>query len=101
MIKLDSEQLALVKKILKEQIPEFEVRAFGSRVSGKQIKPFSDLDLAVMSEEPMKISQRAVLNEAFSESNLTIKVDVVDWSEISENFRAQILSACEIIQPKS
>ena len=42
-------ELDIVRTILARHVPEREVRAFGSRVSGPA-KKFSDLDLAVMGE---------------------------------------------------
>ncbi|WP_291366558.1 nucleotidyltransferase family protein [Acetobacter sp. UBA5411] len=72
-------------RILNEIVPDREVRAFGSRVTGKA-KPFSDLDLAVMGDEPLSLETRARLEEAFSESDLPWKVDVLDWALMDEGF---------------
>lgn len=47
--------LKTVQTILRHHLPDREVRAFGSRVSGK-VKPFSDLDLAVMGSSPLPAS---------------------------------------------
>ena len=62
---------------------------FGSRAGGSP-KKFSDLDLAIMTDAPLGPARMAELRYAFSESNLPIKVDIVDWSELSESFRALI-----------
>ena len=76
---------AIVLRILNEIVPDREVRAFGSRVTGKA-KPFSDLDLAIMGDEPLPLETRARLEEAFSESDLPWKVDVLDWALMDEGF---------------
>lgn len=89
--------LKTVQAILCRTIPDREVRAFGSRVSGK-IKPFSDLDLAVMGNEPLPASLLADLKEAFSESDLPFKVDIADWAETQENFRRIIETAYFVVQ---
>ena len=73
------------------------VRAFGSRVTGK-VKPFSDLDLAVMGSEPLPASILADLKDAFSESDLPFKVDIVDWAETQDNFRSIIEAAYVVVQ---
>nr|WP_194301130.1 nucleotidyltransferase domain-containing protein [Acetobacter lambici] len=73
-------------RILNEIVPDREVRAFGSRVTGKA-KPFSDLDLAVMGDEPLSLETRARLEDAFSESELPWKVDVLDWALIDVEFQ--------------
>jgi uncharacterized protein len=82
-----------VNRILKRCIPEYEVWAFGSRA-----KPYSDLDLAVISEQKLPIAIMADLRESFDESDLTIKVDVVDWASTNERFREIILRNKVVVQ---
>ena len=65
----------IVRDILSKHVPHYEVWAFGSRVKGI-VKPFSDLDLAIITEQPLSIAQSAALDEAFSQSDLPWKVDV-------------------------
>ncbi len=89
--------LKAVEAILRRYIPDREVRAFGSRVSGT-VKPFSDLDLAVMGNIPLPASILADLKDAFSESDLPFKVDIVDWAETQKNFRAIIETAYVVVQ---
>jgi predicted nucleotidyltransferase len=96
MIDLTPEQLAEVLRILRQHVPGRTVRAFGSRVQGNA-KPFSDLDLAVMGEAPLDFRQFAALKDAFAESNLPFRVDVVDWAATSEAFRAIIDGAFEVL----
>lgn len=67
-------------------VPQLPVWAFGSRATGKA-KPYSDLDLAIISPEPMSLAQVAALAEAFSDSSLPWKVDIVDWASTSPAFR--------------
>ena len=97
MIDIDNLQLDLIKRILSEVIPEYNVWAFGSRVNGRPQK-FSDLDLALVSNE--KIDWRVIerLKDAFSESDLPIMVDVVDFNSVSENFRKIISEKYSVIQ---
>lgn len=86
---ISSEHLAIVQQILRQLVPSCEVWAFGSRVKGTA-KPFSDLDLVIMSQQPLSLALMASLHEAFSESDLPWKVDIVDWSTTSPEFRAVI-----------
>lgn len=88
-IDITPEERAIVLRILNEIVPDREVRAFGSRVTGKA-KPFSDLDLAVMGDEPLPLETRAQLDEAFSESDLPWKVDVLDWAQTEQGFQEAI-----------
>lgn len=85
-IDLKPEHLVLVLGILQNRIPGKEVWAFGSRVKGTA-KPYSDLDLAVITEVPLELEVFGTLKEDFSESNLPFKVDVVDWADTKQAFR--------------
>ncbi|MFZ5807383.1 MAG: nucleotidyltransferase family protein [Verrucomicrobiota bacterium] len=96
---LTTNEINLVKNILSTHVPEFEVRAFGSRVHGKHLRPFSDLDLAMMTDKPLGLDRYAQLKAAFSDSDLPFKVDVVDWASIDESFQKIIGEDFEIIQP--
>ena len=51
-----------------------------------------------MGSAPLPASILADLKEAFSESDLPFKVDIVDWAETKESFRRIIESACVIVQ---
>lgn len=84
-----------VSTILQHFLPEYEVWAFGSRVNGNA-KPYSDLDLAIISKQPIPLPLLAEVSETFSESDLPWKVDLVDWATTSERFR-QVIAAQKLI----
>ena len=88
-INLAPKDLETIRDILKQNLNNIEVWAFGSRVNGGA-KKFSDLDLALINKSEIPLLTMAKLREAFSESNLTIKVDLVDWAHIDEGFREMI-----------
>lgn len=88
-IEITLEQWKIVQAILERNVPEHAVWAFGSRVTGRSRK-YSDLDLAIMSQEPLGIRKLASLAEDFSESDLPWKVDVIDWATTSASFRTMI-----------
>ncbi len=85
-IDITHDELDIVRTLLAKHVPDREVRAFGSRVSGPS-KKFSDLDLVVMGEASVASSVLADLEEAFRESDLRFKVDVVEWATTKGNFR--------------
>nr|WP_306815203.1 nucleotidyltransferase domain-containing protein [Limnobacter parvus] len=87
----------IVLKIIEKCVPAYEIWAFGSRVDGNP-KPFSDLDLALIGAHELPLSTRAELNNAFSESDLPWKVDLVDWHGISPEFQKIIQANHEILQ---
>ncbi len=78
--------LALIKAILHTHVPECPVWAFGSRITGTA-KPYSDLDLAIITNTQLPLNVWAHLLDAFSESNLPFRVDLVDWSALSDAFK--------------
>ena len=97
MLDLTPQHLTEVRRILQIHIPGRTVRAFGSRVQGNA-KPFSDLDLAVMGNAPLDFRQLAALKDAFAESNLPFRVDVIDWASTSETFRGIIEGEFEVVE---
>jgi len=97
MIDADPEYVKIIKNILEEQVPEFEVRAFGSRVDGKA-KRYSDLDLVLVGKQKISIRKLRQLEDAFQESDLPFRVDVIDWNRISDEFKNVIEKGYEVIQ---
>lgn len=95
---IDNDDLALVKTILQTHIPEYKVWAFGSRVQGRRLKPFSDLDLAVVTDKPLELDRYCELREAFAESDLPFRVDIVDWACATPGFREIILKHYEEVR---
>lgn len=97
-ININPDNLEMTRSILSRFVPDREVRAFGSRVTGTA-KEFSDLDLAVMGDAPIPSSILADMKEAFSESSLPFKVDVIDWALTKEHFRRIIEKDYVVFQP--
>ncbi len=89
MLDLEPRLLEMVKSILSERVPRARAWAFGSRVQGRA-KRFSDLDIALEEAAPIDWSRMGDLKVAFSESDLPIKVDVLDLRAISPEFRSLI-----------
>ena len=98
MIDLNRRHLDTVKAILSEFVPGVTVKAFGSRVAGNA-KQYSDLDLVLMVDEPLPPLERAHLEEAFRESDLPFRVDLVEWAALSATFRKLISDSNCFIQP--
>jgi len=91
------DEWAQVQAILQRYVPNSSVLAFGSRVGGP-CKPYSDLDLVLRADTQLSIELLAQLHEAFSESALPWKVDLLDWATLSESFRQRIAARCLIVQ---
>ena len=97
MIDLDGKYLQIVKDILRRHVPECKVLVFGSRVTGTAHK-YSDLDLAIVCDEPIDWRRLESLKDAFSESDLPIMVDVLDWHTLPESFQTIVKNHCEDLQ---
>lgn len=97
MIDLAPHHLATVRRILGEHVPDCEVRAFGSRAKWEG-QDYSDLDLAVVCEGDENGRAIEHLKDAFKDSDLPIRVDVLDWHTIADDFRQAIESDCVVVQ---
>ena len=91
------DHLKIVQNILQRFVPNREVWAFGSRAKWLA-KEYSDLDLCVLGEIPLSFRTLGLLEEAFDESDLPYKVDVVDWATTSPSFRKIIERDKVVIQ---
>ncbi|MBF0105872.1 MAG: nucleotidyltransferase domain-containing protein [Deltaproteobacteria bacterium] len=100
MIAVDKGYLKIVTDILTKYLPTHIVWAFGSRVC-ENPKKYSDLDIVIKTKAPLPVEIMAHLRDAFSESDLPFKVDVVDWSRISKKFQKIIKEKYEVIQHPS
>lgn len=80
-IQLSDAELALVHEILFAVLPDAQVLAYGSRVKGTA-RPYSDLDLAIVTEEPVTLSELRILRQVFDESMLPLSIDLVDWNTV-------------------
>jgi type I restriction enzyme S subunit len=96
-IDIAPDHLRIVMDILHGHVPGHQVWAFGSRARGAA-KPYSDLDLAIITDKPLPLSTQAALAEAFSESDLPWRIDVVDWSTTSDAFRKIIARDKVVLQ---
>ncbi len=99
LIDIRPDHWAIVADILRRRVSDCEVWAFGSRAKWNA-KEYSDLDLAVMSDQPIGLSVSAALADDFSESDLPFKVDVVDWATTSESFR-KIIERDKVVVQKA
>ena len=97
LVDLSPVHLATVEGILAEHVPDYEVRAFGSRAKWSA-RDASDLDLAVVGDGPLSSQTLTMLKEAFEESRLPMRVDVVDWNAIADSFRELIEADSVVLQ---
>jgi predicted nucleotidyltransferase len=90
--------MRIVQNILREHAADCEVRAFGSRYKWTA-KKYSDLDIAIVGKSKLSLARTGALRDAFEESDLPFRVDILDWHSISKEFQAIINNGYEVIYP--
>jgi predicted nucleotidyltransferase len=96
MINVSENELTIINGILSEYAPDCDVLAFRSRYYMKA-KKYSDIDLAFIGNKKLGIKRCFQLEDAFAESDLPYRVDVLDYNILSPEFRAIIDNGNEII----
>ena len=81
-IDIEDRHLKIVQEILRKYPYKFYV--FGSRARGGA-KKFSDLDICFFDDIPLTELLR--IEEAFEESDLPYKVDLISWNSMSDEFK--------------
>lgn len=97
MIDVSASHLRIIRVILRKYIPGYEVRVFGSRLGGAA-KRYSDLDLAAVGRKKLPKKILYSMREAFEESDLSFRVDILDWRSLSTDFKKIIAARYEVIQ---
>ena len=100
---LDDKDLFLVQTLLQRWVPDALVMAYGSRVKGG-CHEGSDLDLVIQNpvNPEQAIREMPSLKQAFSESDIPILVDVMDWAYLPKSYRDEINKINVIVQkPKT
>jgi predicted nucleotidyltransferase len=82
----------MVLNIIRTNLPQgTKAWVFGSRATGRA-RRYSDLDLALDAGRRLTLDEIARLTEAFSDSDLPYRVDLVDWGNIDERWRQIIVA---------
>jgi len=87
--KIEKEIKKIIFRFLNKK--DYQVFIFGSRAKGKA-KRYSDYDIGIFGKRPVKWNILAKIEETLEESNLPYKVEVVDFSFVSPEFRNVALS---------
>ena len=89
MIQVSEQEREIIDDIISQLAPDCDVLIFGSRYHGKAWE-YSDLDLAFAGNGKLGFDRCFELRDAFSESDLPFRVDVLDYNAVSPEFRAII-----------
>lgn len=86
---------------LKEHVLDFlgneniKIVVFGSRARGDNVT-FSDVDIGIIPKGEFNRNRLTLLREFIENSNIPYKVDIVDFSSTSEQFKSEALKDAEI-----
>jgi len=94
MINLDEESREMIEMILAPYIAKGTLWVFGSRVEDKGVE-HSDLDLVIRGDKPLPFADYLEMKDALEYSELSMRVDLLDWQRISPEFRESIARHCE------
>ena len=87
-----------LEALLREHVPDAEVWAYGSRVTGKS-HDGSDLDLVLRSPTLEPLGDGYLdLTEALEQSSIPILVQVHDWARLPESFHREIEREYVVVQ---
>ncbi|MCX6560791.1 MAG: nucleotidyltransferase domain-containing protein [Candidatus Aminicenantes bacterium] len=75
--------------VLEKFVPGTDVRAFGQRVCGTA-RRHSDLELVIMTKQPLEAPLLADLKAAFMASSLPFSVVALDWAALEDRTRRDI-----------
>ena len=90
MLDLNQHELLIVTDIFKAILNDpAEVYVFGSRAKDTARK-YSDLDLLIKADQAINYLSLSQLEEAFSESDLPYRTDIIDWHTVNEDFKKHI-----------
>ncbi len=100
MIDISQHHLDIVIGILHQFVSDCEVRVFGSRFA-HTAKKYSDLDIAIVGDAKLSSTLISEIQEAFQDSDIPFRVDVLDWNALSEEFKKVIVNdGFEVVQSK-
>lgn len=93
-LSIDPAHRLIIETLLTTYLPlNTQVWVFGSRATGTA-RQFSDLDLLLdWNSKPFPYQIKLQMMEAFDESELPYKVDLVDFNDISESFKQHIFAS--------
>ncbi|PWJ63383.1 MULTISPECIES: nucleotidyltransferase domain-containing protein [unclassified Fibrobacter] len=95
---IEDNHLEAVQRILSLHFEDMEVWAHGSRVTGVDLTPDTELELVAISERPLSVEVMTAVEKAFVDSGLPFRVDIMDWAKLPESIQKQIKKEHVVIQ---
>lgn len=89
---LNNKIFKTIKAILDLNLPDNSYKAFifGSRATNSN-RSFSDIDLGILGSKPLPSKNYINLIQAFEDSDIPYRTEIVDFSSVSDKFKEQAL----------
>lgn len=86
-----------VKEIILKRLPlqDYSVFLFGSRAIGS-CHEMSDIDVGIWGNKPLDAVTKLDLEEELENSDILLKVDLIDFYKVSQDFKNEALNKIEI-----
>jgi len=93
---LPARYLQILLALLRQHLPQAEVWAYGSRITGDY---YEASDLVVRNPTDLSLASDGILDlqEALVESDIPILVQVVEWARIPVSFHAELEVAYVVV----
>lgn len=85
---LDQKTTNIIKQIIRRYLPDPSYKSFifGSRATDTN-RQFSDIDLGILGPKPLSPKEYILIKDDLNESDIVYKVDLVDFSSVSNKFK--------------
>lgn len=85
---IDAKTIELVTQIIRRHLPDQSYKSFifGSHATGNNRK-FSDIDLGIMGPRSLSSKEYISIANDLEESSLSFRVDLVDFTKVSDKFK--------------
>lgn len=90
MKKLDEKIKQKIIGVISVLIPDAKIYLFGSRARGTNTE-WSDIDIALDAGQSLPVRDVDEVKSMFKESNIMYRIDVVDFNQLNDLMRAEIL----------
>lgn len=91
-MEIEQKYLLRLKELVINSLKDREVKIilFGSRARGEGV-PSSDVDIGIIPLVELEDKELAILRERIEDSNIPYKVEIVNFSEVSKDFKKSAL----------
>ncbi|MCL2100767.1 MAG: nucleotidyltransferase domain-containing protein [Fibromonadales bacterium] len=97
---VNATDLDTILQIFERELPDAEVKAFGSRVAESEPNLDADLDLAIVTGHIISLERMIAIERSTAEAGLPFAVDVFDYAKLTNKFKNSIEKEHIVIKEK-